>query len=53
MPPSDLMTPPVALMVIGGNPERAPIVMKHNGDALLNDRYRLIRWQKWYEKPLD
>lgn len=47
------MTPPVALMAVGGNPERAPAVMKHNADALLNDRDRLIRWQKWYEKPLD
>lgn len=47
------MKPPIALMAVGGNPDRAPSVMKHNGDALLNDRYRLIRWQKWYEKPLD
>src|SRR5574344_2827859 len=52
IPPSDLMTPPVALMTIGGNPDLAPAVMKHNADALLNDRARLIRWQKWYEKPL-
>lgn len=52
-PPSDLMTQPVALMSIGGNPDRAPAVMKHNADALLNDRDKLIRWQKWYEKPLD
>lgn len=50
---STSMTPPVALMSIGGNPERAPAVMKHNADALLNDRDRLIRWQKWYEKPLN
>ena len=47
------MTPPVALMAIGGNPERAPSVMKHNGGELLSDRDRLIRWQKWYEKPLE
>ena len=47
------MVAPVALMAVGGNPDRAPSVMKHNGDALLNDRSRLIRWQKWYEKPLD
>ena len=53
VPPSDIMTPPVALMAIGGDPERAPGVMKHNADVLLNDRDRLIRWQKWYEKPLD
>ena len=31
------MTPPVALMRIGGNPERAPSVMKHNAEALLSD----------------
>lgn len=47
------MTSPVALMAIGGNPDRVPTVMKHNADALLNDRDRLIRWQKWYEKPLE
>ena len=44
------MTPPVALMRIGGNPDRAPAVMKHNADALLNDRDKLTRWQKWYEE---
>ena len=44
------MTPPIALMSIGGNPDRAPVVMKHNGDALLGDRDKLIRWQKWYKK---
>ena len=44
------MTEPVALMRIGGNPDRAPMVMKHNGDALLNDRGRLIRWQNWYKE---
>ena len=48
--PSDLMTEPVALMRIGGNPDLVPAVMKHNADALLNDRDKLIRWQKWYEK---
>ena len=47
------MTPPAALMRIGGNPDMAPAVMKHNADALLGDRDKLIRWQKWYEKPLD
>jgi hypothetical protein len=47
------MAPPVVLMRIGGDPERAPGVMKHNGDALLSARDKLIRWQKWYEKPLD
>ena len=47
------MTPPVVLMRIGGDPERAPGVMKHNAEALLNDRDKLIRWQKWYNKPLD
>ena len=52
--PSDIMTAPVALMRIGGDPDRAPAVMKHNGDALLSDRDRLIRWQKWYKaKPLN
>lgn len=44
------MTPPVALMAIGGNPDRAPAVMKHNGDELLYDRGRLIRWQEWYSE---
>ena len=44
------MTPPVALMRIGGNPDRAPAVMKHNADALMNDRNKLTRWQKWYEE---
>ena len=48
IPPSDLMAAPVALMRIGGDPDRAPAVMKHNADALLDDRYKLIRWQKWY-----
>ena len=47
------MTPPVALMSIGGNPDRAPAVMKHNADALLSDRDKLIRWQNWHEKPLE
>jgi len=53
IPPSDLMTPPVVLMRIGGDPERAPSVMKYNAEALLGDRGKLIRWQKWYGKPLD
>ena len=53
IPPSDLMMQPVALMSIGGNHDLAPAVMKHNADALLDDRDRLIRWQKWYEKPLN
>ena len=55
IPPSDLMTAPVALMRIGGDPGIAPTVMKHNADALLNDRDRIIRWQKWYrnDKPLN
>ena len=48
IPPNDLMAEPAALMRIGGNPDRAPAVMKHNADALLGDRDRLIRWQKWY-----
>ena len=47
------MMQPVALMSIGGNHDRAPAVMKHNADALLSDRDKLIRWQKWYEKPLN
>ena len=47
------MTPPVALMATGGDPELAPVVFRHNADALLSDRDKLIRWQKWYEKPLD
>jgi len=47
------MTPPAMLMRIGGNPERAAGVMKHNADVLKSDRDKLIRWQKWYEKPLD
>lgn len=42
------MTAPVALMRIGGDPDKAPAVMKHNADALLDDRDKLIRWQKWY-----
>ena len=42
------MEQPVVLMRIGGAPDRAPAVMKHNAAALLNDRDRLIRWQKWY-----
>jgi len=46
------MTHPVVLMRIGGDPDRAPGVMKHNAEALLSDRDKLIRWQKWYEKPL-
>ena len=46
------MTAPVALMRIGGNPDKAPAVMKHNADALLDDRDKLIRWQAWYKgKP--
>ena len=53
VPPSDLMTPPVALMRIDGDPQRAPVAIRHNAEALLSDRDRLIRWQKWYEKPLD
>ena len=35
-------------MRIGGDPDKAPAVMKHNADALLDDRDKLIRWQKWY-----
>lgn len=48
IPPSDMMTAPVALMRIGGDPDRAPEAIKHNADALLDDRDKLIRWQKWY-----
>lgn len=39
------------------DPDAAPVVMKHNADALLGDRDRLIRLQQWYQaqkkKPLD
>ena len=48
IPPSDLMTAPVALMRIGGDPDKAPAVIRHNADALLDDRDKLIRWQKWH-----
>lgn len=30
------------------DPDKAPAVIKHNADALLDDRDKLIRWQRWY-----
>jgi len=42
------MAAPVVLMRIGGDPDKAPAVIKHNADALLDDRDKLIRWQKWH-----
>ena len=47
------MTTPQPLMAIDGDPQRAPVAIRHNAEALLSDRDKLIRLQQWYEKPLD
>ena len=40
-------------MAIDGDPQRAPVAIRHNAEALLSDRDMLIRWQNWHkEKPL-
>jgi len=37
-------------MAIDGDPQRAPAAIRHNAEALLSDRDKLIRWQQWYKE---